>query len=71
MENEIKSFIIRTLIDHQLNELNNPNAYTISLIETDIIETVSEWSVPAMKEWLSYHCNIDLDNGDELPTIEE
>jgi hypothetical protein len=43
--------------------LNNPNAYAISLIERDIIEEVRGWN-------LEYHCNICLDEGDELPTIE-
>jgi hypothetical protein len=68
--NRIRTFIIQTLIDSKIGELNNPNAYLISLIERDIIEEVRVWSVGDMKEWLAYHCNIDLDDGDELPSIE-
>jgi hypothetical protein len=69
-EEQIRTFIIQSLIDSKIRELNNPNAYAISLIERDIIEEVRGWNLSGMNEWLEYHCNICLDEGDELPTIE-
>ena len=69
--NNLKIFVTRTLIASRLKEWDNPSAYLISLVERDVMDEVDEWTEGDMKEWLSYNCGLDLDDGDVLPELED
>ena len=66
---KVRSFVVESLIEGKWRELGGrpDSAYMISLVENDIIDEVMYWSDGDLKEWLEYHCNICLDEGDELP----
>jgi hypothetical protein len=72
---KVRSFVVKSMIEGKWRELGGKtkayNAYMISLVENDIIDEVSSWKDGDLKEWLEYHCNICLDEGDELPEDEE